>query len=1214
MEEPAPVFTGQPLTSDDLIYKGAFRYPQGIEWAYSGQALTYYPGGDPSGAADGYPGSLYAAGSMVNEIGDRIGQISIPVPVLSDSFDALPRATVLQPLTDITGGWKDNCTYNEDCMYREIDGLAYLSEVDKIVWNLNDWYNVGAYDQDSLGWSNLDMSNARGVWHIGPRPSDDNLFHNAKTCNYLFTAPKAFADTYLNGKRLIAGNTREAGANGGSQGPTLYASAPWEDGSPPDSGQELDALPLLYYREWIDCVWDWPDIKANPQPGDCDFPGYRAFDHWNGGAWIDAGGKSTVLIVGRKGLGPNCYGNVECADHCDTSQGYHAYPYDPQILFYDPQDLIEVIQGLRDPWSVLPTETYSISDVVLNPSCAEPGAAAYDRERSILYITEQQAGPDGETVVHVWEVRQADTATYYVRTDGGTAEQCTGLVDAPYPGSGIHQACAWSHPFWALTDTGEWKLKGGDTLIIGSGSYPMGIGAPNTGWCEAAWAYDCHLPPLPSGPSPGNPTRILGAGWDQGCTNPPEMWGTERPWQVISLEGTDNALIACLELTDHSGCVEFHANSQVTCKRDNPPFGDWAANGIIASDSANVTLKNLNIHGFAAGGIRAGRLTDWTVENVRIAGNGWVGWEGDIYDSDANTGTLRFINVTVEWNGCAESYPNETMNNCWAQTAGGYGDGLGTGETGGHWVIEDSIFRYNTSDGLDLLYVRLPSQIDIRRTQSYGNAGDQIKVNGPTRIENSLMASNCAFFEDKSFTYNVDNCRAGGSALALNFRRGNQISVVNSTIAGQGDCLCLVECDSGDCNGSETLTVQNNIFMGYPDFLSSDQACYIWYEPAVFGIRDTDYNVVFNAKIGNVGLSAHDLVQDPLVMDDTLETFDGRLKTGSPAMDSGLPVGALGGLIPDHDLEKISRPQKKGVDRGAYERRSLRCITFVTGDFDGDGHHDLAGLNSSDAVFYSTDLSTWTQIPGTLKSLTVGDFNHDGKDDLAGLNDTGSIFYTTNLNTWNMVPGALESLMAGDFNGDGNADLVGVNAVGGVYYTTDLSTWTRVPGTIEKLVTGDFNNDGSDDLAGLNSYGLIYYTTDLNTWSQVAGSLEDLVVGAFNHDGLDDMAGLNAQGNVYYTVNLTSWTQVPGAMAQLLSADLNGNGVSDLAGLNSVEHIYYTTDLNTWTQIPGALARLISGNLDGIDGDSLAGLNASGGIFYTTNLNTWIQIPGNLAP
>ena len=518
----------------------------------------------------------------------------------------------------------------------------------------------------------------------------------------------------------------------------------------------------------------------------------------------------------------------------------------------------------------------------------------------------------------------SDATTYYIRTDGGTATQCTGLENTPYPGYGTNQPCAWSHPFWALNDSGGWKIQGGDTLVIGSGSYRMGIGAPNTGWCEADSAYDCHLPPVPSGPSPSQHTRVVGAAWNQGCPNPPELWGSERPWQIMSLQGTHNATIACIELTDHSGCVEHHANISVRCKRDNPPFGDWAGSGITASDSSNVTLKDLNIHGLAAGGIYAGRLSDWTVDNVRIAGNGWVGWDGDIEGNDANTGTLTFKKWVVEWNGCAESYPYETINNCWAQTAGGYGDGVGTGETGGNWVIEDSIFRYNTSDGLDLLYTRLSSQIVIRRTESYGNAGDQIKTNGPTRIENTLMKSNCGFFTGKSFTYHVDNCRAGGAALAINLRKGNAVSLVNSTLSGHGDCLLTAECDDGSCDGSEIITVQNNIFIGNTEFMvPGDTTCYIWLDQNDFYDTRIDYNVIYRAKIGEVGLSANDISQDPKVFDNTLETFDGHLKSDSPAKDSGLAVGSLSGLIPDHDLEGISRPQGSGVDRGAYERSNL---------------------------------------------------------------------------------------------------------------------------------------------------------------------------------------------------------------------------------------------------------------------------------------------------
>ena len=76
----------------------------------------------------------------------------------------------------------------------------------------------------------------------------------------------------------------------------------------------------------------------------------------------------------------------------------------------------------------------------------------------------------------------------------------------------------------------------------------------------------------------------------------------------------------------------------------------------------------------------------------------------------ANAGTLTFRHWTVEWNGCGETYPGGEPTGCWAQEAGGYGDGVGTGETGGDWIIEDSAFLHNTSDGLDLLYHSLGGQ------------------------------------------------------------------------------------------------------------------------------------------------------------------------------------------------------------------------------------------------------------------------------------------------------------------------------------------------------------------------------------------------------------------------------------------------------------------------------------------------------------------------
>ncbi|MCC7353910.1 MAG: right-handed parallel beta-helix repeat-containing protein [Anaerolineae bacterium] len=525
----------------------------------------------------------------------------------------------------------------------------------------------------------------------------------------------------------------------------------------------------------------------------------------------------------------------------------------------------------------------------------------------------------------------AQGQTYYVRPDGGSEVQCTGRANAAYPGTGTAQPCAWDHPFRALPPGRSPRINGGDTLIIGSGSYMMGYGAPGADTCDAYGAWGCFMSPIPSGPNPANPTRILGAGWDTRSSTPPQLWGTERAEIILNLTDASNVLVAWLEITDHSGCVEFHSGS-LACQRDTPPFGPWAGRGIYAEDSANVRLQDLNIHGLAAAGVHAGRLTDWTVENVRIAGNGMVGWDGDLWvGSDSNAGTMTFRRWRVEWNGCGETYPGGQPTGCWAQSAGGYGDGVGTGETGGRWIIEDSAFLHNTSDGLDLLYTRLiTSYIEIRRTIAEGNAGNQIKTTGPALVENSIIVGNCGFFEGQTFTHDVDNCRALGTALFVVLRPGNQVTVTNSTFASEGDCLVGAECD-GNCGGSESVRLRNNIFVGHTDFLQPFEKTCLVYEETIPGDPfSIDYSVIIDTK-GNPCPGPNDLCGvAPGVVNSSIDAFDARLLPNSRAIDAGTNT-----VCPATDYLGIGRPvdgdgnNSALCDIGAYEYRGVPRVGYL---------------------------------------------------------------------------------------------------------------------------------------------------------------------------------------------------------------------------------------------------------------------------------------------
>jgi len=523
--------------------------------------------------------------------------------------------------------------------------------------------------------------------------------------------------------------------------------------------------------------------------------------------------------------------------------------------------------------------------------------------------------------------------TYYVRSDGGSVDQCTGLVDAAYPGSGTAQPCAWDHPFRALPPDGTPRIAGGDTLIIAGGSYMMGYGAPGADICDTDYPWDCHMPALPSGPDPAHPTRLLGAGWDAGCSAPPELWGAERADYVLNLTDASNVEVACLEITDHSSCVEDHTGG-LACNRDTFPHGPWAVIGLYAEDSANVQLRDLDIHGLANAGVMAGRLTDWTVEDVRIAGNGLVGWDGDLWEgSDSNSGTLHFRRWTVEWNGCGETYPGEQPTGCWGQEAGGYGDGVGTGATGGDWIIEESSFLHNTSDGLDLLYHSLGGRIVLDRVRAEGNAGNQVKITGQAAITNSILVGNCAFFEGKSFTYWVDHCRALGSTLVVYYTGGERVSIVNTTLYGQGDGLIGGGPREGyACNGTEALTGRNSVFLGDDDFTSPGDISFLFYQEGCAGLKlDSDYNTVHHAKNITCGTNgtdvnsgAHDLCQDPQLSGPFSGNSYGMFpNSGSPAIDAGDST-----VCPSTDYRGLGRPVDGNgdgnavCDMGAYERQS----------------------------------------------------------------------------------------------------------------------------------------------------------------------------------------------------------------------------------------------------------------------------------------------------
>jgi hypothetical protein len=429
---------------------------------------------------------------------------------------------------------------------------------------------------------------------------------------------------------------------------------------------------------------------------------------------------------------------------------------------------------------------------------------------------------------------------WYVRKDGGDRTQCNGKADVAYPGSGTNQSCAFDDPRYLYTDGSggaySWLIAGGDSVVVRDGPWRIGQDAA-TG---CSFSNDCAadgspIPPIPAG-TPQAATLFYGEHYAN-CSTKTQLFGGYTVNGVFDLRGTHDVQVNCLELTDHSQCTR---NGSLPVPCNTSIVDDYAKNGVITDvNTHDVTLEDVDIHGFEGNGVFGPVGGTVTAIRVRVAFNGSCGWEFDDGNGTKSVnGQMNWSSVTIEGNGCVEEFPIVhafPAGYCYDDNNGGYGDGVGTPDTTINFAVDHSTIRYNTQDGLDVLHTT-GSQIAVTDSLFYGNMGQQLKV-GPmaaVTVQNNLFLTNCARMSapmpDAPSGYNAglsDFCRAN-AGLAM-VRRGDSVGggkyvyQNNDFVGYAGDAMfevasctdTFVSAPTTDCN-TPNIVFQNNLMVGSP--------------------------------------------------------------------------------------------------------------------------------------------------------------------------------------------------------------------------------------------------------------------------------------------------------------------------------------------------------------------------------------------------------------
>lgn len=474
--------------------------------------------------------------------------------------------------------------------------------------------------------------------------------------------------------------------------------------------------------------------------------------------------------------------------------------------------------------------------------------------------------------------------TWFIRPDGGnrydaslyTLGQCDGKADAPYPGQGYNQHCAFSdiRYMWMVGTYGNsgWVMQGGDTLVIeGCNALPSQQNPDGThcriGWDKAtgndsqnfwgagvsAW-WGLSMPPIPSGTATQH-TRILGAcAYGNYSCNPvntypytnnnlTQIYASFASGTAIYLSGSKYVDLEGLEITTHNGqCTRYGSTNPLPgCNRGyNYPLSDQADQAIATDNTtANILLQDIYIHGFSSNGIGGPIGGKVTANRVNISFNAFAGWNFDDGHSTNNGAgsSLEQHYVTMVGNGCQEEYPivhtQFPAKGCWDSGSGGFGDAW-SGQSGNmdSFSCDHCYIAYNSKDGAMGPHM-LITNLALTNSAWIGNMGQSGKWGQPDNatflFQNNVMVGNCMRMSQQlpgaAQNFNVSTgltgsglttfCRAAGSLFDYFSGANSVVQFDHNSIVTYQPTIFEPGCSTTGVCGSSPINFTNNIVLGY---------------------------------------------------------------------------------------------------------------------------------------------------------------------------------------------------------------------------------------------------------------------------------------------------------------------------------------------------------------------------------------------------------------